>query len=413
MAAVPAIRVITSFSIVTVPYSFIIFDTIKFTSSRLAIENHSHYYTRGNCLIKKTALNIKASEDIMKNFLKRKNIELSLRRYGVEAMGSMALGLFASLIIGLILSELGKRLGMAFPVEAGGIGAAFAKVLTEMGTMAMGATGYAIGIAVAFGLKAPPLVLFASAATGYAGYALGGPAGSFVAAVIGAEFGKMVSKETKIDIIVTPLVTILCGMGVALLIGPAINQFMLAVGSFINWSTELLPVPMGILVSVVMGMVLTAPISSAALSIMLELDGIAAGAACAGCCANMIGFAVSSYRENKINGLLSQGLGTSMLQVPNIVKNPRIWIPPVVASAVNGPISAALFRMENNASGAGMGTSGLVGQFGALTVMGYSPAVFAQIIFVHVLLPAAISLAVSEFMRKKGWIKPGDMKLEV
>jgi uncharacterized membrane protein len=352
----------------------------------------------------------------MKEFLKRKNIELSLRRYGVEAMGSMALGLFASLIIGLILSELGKRVGAAFPVDVDGavsVGASVAKILTDVGTFAMGATGYAIGVAVAFGLKAPPLVLFASAATGYAGYALGGPAGSFVAALIGAELGKVVSKETKVDIIITPLTTIIFGMGAAMLIGPAINQFMTLVGSFINWSTELLPVPMGILVSVVMGMVLTAPVSSAALSIMLGLDGIAAGAACAGCCANMVGFAVSSYRENKINGLLSQGLGTSMLQVPNIIKNPRIWIPPVVASAVNGPISAAVFRMENNPSGAGMGTSGLVGQFGALTVMGYSPIVYAQILFVHVLLPAAVSLLVSELMRKKGWIKPGDMKLEV
>jgi uncharacterized membrane protein len=331
-------------------------------------------------------------------------------------MGSMALGWFSSLIIGLILSELGKRIGLAFPVDAAGsvsIGASIANTLIEMGTFAMGATGYAIGVAVAFGLKAPPLVLFASAVTGYAGYSLGGPAGSFVAALIGAELGKIVSKETKVDIIVTPLTTIVTGIGVAMLIGPAINQLMTLVGSFINWATELLPVPMGILVSVVMGMVLTAPISSAALSIMLGLDGIAAGAACAGCCANMVGFAVSSYRENKVNGLLSQGLGTSMLQVPNIIKNPRIWIPPVIASAVNGPVSAAVFRMENNASGAGMGTSGLVGQFGALTVMGYSPVVYAQIIFVHVLLPAAVSLLVSELMRKKGWIKPGDMKLEV
>ncbi|MDR1664799.1 MAG: PTS sugar transporter subunit IIC, partial [Clostridiales bacterium] len=296
----------------------------------------------------------------VKAFLERKNIEISLRRYGVEAMGAMALGLFASLIIGLILEEIGKHTGVLF--------------LQEMGVNAKGAIGYAIGVAVAHGLKAPPLVLFASAATGFAGNKLGGPAGAFIAAVIGAEFGKIVSKETKIDIIVTPVVTIFTGMGVGMLVGPAINGFMKATGSLIMWATELMPVPMGVLVSVVMGMVLTAPISSAALAIMLDLNGIAAGAACAGCCANMVGFAVSSYRENKVNGLLSQGLGTSMLQVPNIVKNPRIWIPPIVASAVVGPISSAVFKMENIPSGAGMGTSGLVGQFGMLTATGYSPA---------------------------------------
>jgi hypothetical protein len=317
-------------------------------------------------------------------------------------MGSMALGLFASLIIGLILREIGTRAGIPW--------------LADMGAFAMGAMGYAIGVAVAFGLKAPPLVLFTCAAVG--GFAAssavgGGPAGAFVAAVIGAEFGKLVSKETKVDIIVTPMVTLVMGMGAGLLIGPPINGFMLAIGNFIMWSTELLPVPMGILVSVVMGMVLTGPISSAAISMMLDLQGIAAGAAVAGCCANMIGFAVSSFRENKWGGLISQGLGTSMLQIPNIVKNPRIWIPPIIASAVTGPISAAVFRMENIPSGAGMGTSGLVGQFGALTAMGYSPAVFMQIGLVHFLVPAAVSLLVSEFMRKKGWIKFGDMKLEV
>jgi uncharacterized membrane protein len=256
-------------------------------------------------------------------------------------------------------------------------------------------------------------VLFASAATGFVGNQLGGPAGAFIAAVLGAEFGNIVSKETKIDIIVTPVVTIIIGMGAGALIGPPINVFMKATGAFIMWATELLPVPMGIIVSVVMGMVLTAPISSAALGIMLDLGGIAAGAACAGCCANMVGFAVSSYRENKVNGLLSQGLGTSMLQVPNIVKNPRIWIPPIVASAVVGPLSSAVFKMDNIPSGSGMGTSGLVGQFGTLAAMGYSPGVFVKILFVHFLIPAAVSLAVSEFMRKKGWIKLNDMKLDV
>jgi uncharacterized membrane protein len=335
----------------------------------------------------------------MKAFLQKKNIEISLKRYGVEAMGAMALGLFASLIIGLILRELGTRTGVEF--------------IANMGVKAMAAMGCAIGVAVAHGLKAPPLVLFASAATGLVGNELGGPAGCFVAALIGTEFGKLVSKETKLDIIVTPVVTIFMGMGTALLVGPAIKWLMEALGQLIMWATDSTPILMGAVVSVVMGMVLTAPISSAALSIMLGLEGLAAGAACAGCAANMVGFAVSSFRENKISGLVSQGLGTSMLQMPNIIKNPRIWIPPIIASAITGPISAAVFKMENIKEGAGMGTSGLVGQFGMLTAMGYSAPVFIQILLVHFLLPAGISLLVSEFMRKKNWIKPGDMKLDI
>ncbi|MCL2664853.1 MAG: PTS sugar transporter subunit IIC, partial [Defluviitaleaceae bacterium] len=265
---------------------------------------------------------------------------------------------------------------------------------------------------VAFGLKSPPLVIFASAVTGIAGYTWGGPVGTFIAAVIGAEFGKAVSKETKLDIIVTPVVTILLGLAAGKLVGPGISWVMTTTGSFITWATELMPIPMGIIVSVVMGAVLTSPISSAALAIMLGLEGVAAGAACAGCCANMIGFAAAGFRENKMSGLLSQGLGTSMLQIPNIVKNPCIWIPAIFASAVTGPLSAALFKMENIPSGAGMGTSGLVGQFGALAAMGYEPSVFIQIGLVHFIIPAVLALACSEFLRKINWIKPGDMKLE-
>ncbi|MCL1787397.1 MAG: PTS sugar transporter subunit IIC, partial [Defluviitaleaceae bacterium] len=274
-----------------------------------------------------------------------------------------------------------------------------------------GATGFAMGVAVAYGLKASPLVLFAAAAVGFAGNALGGPAGAFIATIVGAEFGKIVSKETKVDIIVTPLVTLVTGIGMAMLVGTPISFAMDAIGGFIMWSTELMPALMGPVVAVIMGMLLTSPLSSAAIAITLGLEGIAAGAAVAGCAANMIGFAVSSYRENKLNGLISQGIGTSMLQFPNIMKNPRIWIPPIIASAVGGVISAAVFGMTNIPAGAGMGTSGLVGQFGALTAMGYTPAVFIQIGLVHFIMPAAISLAVSEYMRKKGWIKPGDMKL--
>ena len=335
----------------------------------------------------------------MRKFLKSKDIEFTVKRYGIEAMGTMTLGLFASLIIGVILRELGSWFNVS--------------ILTEIGLGAMGATGYAIGIATAYGLKAPPLVIFASAATGFAGNDLGGLPGAFIAAVIGAELGKLVSKETPIDIIVTPTVTIASGVLIAMLIGQPINNFVLAIGQFIMWATELAPMIMGAIVAVVMGMILTAPISSAALAIMLDLRGIAAGAAVAGCAANMIGFAVSSYRENKLNGLLSQGLGTSMLQLPNIIKNPRIWIPAIVASAIGGIVSAAVFQMENIPTGAGMGTSGLVGQFGALTAMGHSTAVYVQIAIVHFIMPAIISLTVSEFMRKKNWIKFGDMKLQL
>jgi uncharacterized membrane protein len=366
-------------------------------------------------------LNVKVGLSMkVKALLAKKNIEPTLRRYGVEAMGSMALGLFASLIIGVIFEEIGKQLinasAVPFLVSVG-------EYFIQIGAFARGAMGYAVGIAVAYGLKAPPLVLFASAVTGFAGAAAGadalagipgaGPAGAFIAAVVGAEFGKLVSKETKVDIIVTPAVTLITGIGAGMLVGPPISRFIVAMGELIMWATDLVPFVMGALVAMVIGIVLTGPISSVALTMMLGLEGIAAGAAVAGCCANMIGFAVISYRENKWSGLISQGLGTSMLQMPNIVKNPRIWIPPIAASAVVGAISAGLFHMTNTSYGAGMGTSGLVGQFGALSAMGYSPTVFAQIALVHFILPAVLSLLVSEFMRKKKWIKFGDMKLEV
>ena len=341
----------------------------------------------------------------VREFLQKKDIVISLKRYGIEVMGAMTLGLFASLIIGTILREIGTQLSIGW--------------LEDMGRMAQGTMGYAIGVAVAFGLKAPPLVLFASAVTGFAGATIvgasgynGGPAGAFVAALIGAELGKLVSKETKVDIIVTPVVTIASGVGVAMLISPPIGQFMYITGQFIMWATDLVPLVMGPVVAVAMGMALTGPISSAALSITLGLSGIAAGAAVAGGAANMVGFAVAGYRENKISGLVSQGLGTSMLQLPNIIKNPRIWIPAIVASAVAGAVSAAVFGMENVPEGAGMGTSGLVGQFGTFTAMGFTWSVLAQVVIVHFLLPGVVSLGVSEFMRRKDWIKAGDMGLD-
>jgi len=350
----------------------------------------------------------------LKAFLEKKDVKISFKRYAIETMGMMTLGIFASLVIGLILRELGARLQDVVPTWAIfdrsiNIG----MLLHYIGSHAMAATGFAIGAAIAFGLKAPPLVIFAATAVGFVGNDLGGPLGALVATIIAVELGKIVSKETKVDIIVTPLVTLLSGVLMSLIIGPPIAFVMDALGTFIMWATELMPALMGGIVALVMGMILTSPISSAAIALSLGLEGIAAGAAVAGTAANMIGFAVASYRENKVNGLISQGIGTSMLQLPNIMKNPLIWVPAIVASIVAGVVSAAVFAMESNAVGAGMGTSGLVGQFGTLTTMGYSGSVFAQIGIVHLLIPAVVSLLVAEFMRKMGWIKFGDMKLDV
>ncbi len=332
------------------------------------------------------------------SFLQRKNIVFSLHRYGIEALGAMALGLFSSLIVGLILKVLGDKTGLTF--------------LTQYGLQAMAMMGPAIGVAVAFGLKAPPLVIFASTITGMAGAKLGGPAGCFVAAVIGAEFGKLVSKETKVDIIITPMVTIITGVATGVFIGPTINSMMVALGALIMKATELQPIPMGILVSVLMGLILTAPISSAAVAMMLKLGGLAAGAATVGCAAQMVGFAVASYRENGWGGLVSQGLGTSMLQVPNIVRNPRILIPPTLAGAILGPIATTIWPMTNIPAGAGMGTSGLVGQFGTFEAMGMTGGVVFKVVMLHFILPAILTILISEYMRKTGWIKYGDMKLD-
>ncbi len=335
----------------------------------------------------------------VKNFLKKKDVQCSFKRYGVDALSYMALGLFSTLIIGLIIKELGTKLNIEH--------------LVEIGTFAMKATGAGMGVAIAYSLKAPPLVLFSSAVVGLSSNELGGPANAFLAVIIGAELGKLISKETIIDIIITPLVTIITGVTVGMVFGVYVSSFMQWIGNIIMWATELMPFFMGSIVSVVMGICLTLPISSAAISIMLGLSGVTAGAAAAGCSAQMVGFAVSSYRENKINGLLSQGLGTSMLQMPNIMKNPKIWIPPILASAITGPISTVVFKMENIPTGAGMGTAGLVGPFGALSAMGYSNEVYMQIAIVHFILPAILTLIFSEIMRKKQLIKFGDMKLNV
>ncbi len=333
----------------------------------------------------------------IKNYLQKKDVNISFKAYGIDALSFMALGLFSSLIIGLIIGEFGTRLNIS--------------MLVDTGNFAKQSTGAAIGVAIAYSLKAPPLVLFSSAVVGFGSNALGGPACAYIACILGTEFGKLISKETIIDIIITPLVTIIVGVFSAIYIGSIISEFTSYIGNLIMLATNLMPLLMGIVISVVMGIMLTLPISSAALAIMLNLSGIAAGAACAGCSAQMVSFAVISYRENKLNGLLSQGLGTSMLQMSNIMKNPKIWIPPIIASAITGPISTVVFKMENIPTGAGMGTSGLVGQFGTLTAMGYSFDTFFSIALVHFILPAIISLIISEFMRKKGLINTNDMKL--
>ncbi len=339
----------------------------------------------------------------IKSFLKRKNIEFSVRRYFIEALGAMALGLFASLIVGLILRTIGDELNIGF--------------LSEFGGVAMSMMGPAIGVAVAHGLGAPPLVLFACAAAGAAGAAagggLGGPAGAFVGAVVGAEFGKAVSRETRLDIVVTPAVTILAGVGTGTVVGGFVGQFMVGLGQVIMTATNLQPVPMGFLVAVLMGLALTAPISSAALAIMLQLGGLAAGAATVGCAAQMVGFAVAGYRENGSSGLVSQGLGTSMLQIPNIVKNPWILLPPTLAGALLGPLATTVFRMENLPAGAGMGTSGLVGQIFTLTAMGRSPSVLLAILLLHFILPGLLAGIFARQLRRLGRIREGDYRLEL
>ena len=335
----------------------------------------------------------------VKQFLAARNIEFSVRRYGVDALNFMALGLFSSLIVGLILKTIGTWADLPW--------------LVAVGTQAQGVMGAAIGVGVAYALKAPPLVLLASVATGTAGAALGGPVGCFIAAAVGAECGKLVSKTTPVDIIATPAVTMMAGVAVAQFIGPAIAAMMTEIGALIMWAVELQPLLMGMVVAVLMGIILTLPISSAAIAIALSLSGLAAGAATVGCCAQMVGFAVMSFKENRWAGLLSQGLGTSMLQMPNIVKNPKIWIPPIVASAVLGPVATLGFKMSNIPSGAGMGTSGLVGQVGTINAMGNAPSVWLAIGLLHFVLPALITLAVAMLLRKKGWIKEGDLKLDV
>lgn len=354
-----------------------------------------------------------ASDNRLTAFLKRKNIIFSAKRYGIDALGAMAQGLFASLLIGTIISTLGQQLGIEFLVTAGD----YAKAVS----------GPAMAIAIGYALQAPQLVLFSLLAVGQAANALGGAGGPLavlVIAIVAAEAGKAVSKETKIDILVTPLVTILVGVILAVLCAPAIGKAASAVGQLIMWATDLQPFFMGILVSVIVGVALTLPISSAAICAALSLTGLAGGAAVAGCCAQMIGFAVMSFKENRWGGLVSQGLGTSMLQMGNIVKNPKIWIPPTLASAITGPIATCIFKLKMNgpAVSSGMGTCGLVGQIGVYTgwltdiAEGTKAAITAMdwvgLILICFILPAVLSTVFCEILRKMGWIKENDLKLD-
>ncbi|MFZ7120584.1 MAG: PTS transporter subunit IIC [Eubacteriaceae bacterium] len=329
------------------------------------------------------------------NFLKKKDIEFTVQRYLIDTLSYMALALFSTLIIGSIINQIGIRLNITF----------FSQVLWPA---AKAMTAPAISVAVAYALKAPPLVVFASSLGGYLG---GDPVSALIAGIIGAEFGKLISKETKIDIIITPAVTIITAGLAAYYIGPVVSSLMSAFGQLIMWATEQQPIPMGILVSVLMGVALTLPISSAAIGLMLSLSGLAAGAATVGCACQMIGFAVMSYKENGVGGLFAQGIGTSMLQMPNIIKNPLIWIPPIISSAILGPISTTIFKMENVPYGSGMGTSGFVGQFGTFEAMGGNISTWLGIILLHFILPAIITLIISQFMRKNNWIKENDLKL--
>ncbi len=336
---------------------------------------------------------------------KTEPIKYYAKRWFIDGLGAMALGLFSSLIIGLIISQLANIPGLGFMAQ-------FSEVLNAKSPV----IGAAIGVAIAYGLHAKPLVMFSCAATGAFGYLLGGPVGTYVAAIVSVEIGKLVAGKTPVDIIVTPLVTIIVGGVVGLLVGPPLGSFMTWLGSVINAATVLSPIPMGITVAVLVGMALTAPISSAALCIMMGIDGLAAGAAVAGCCANMIGFAVMSFKENGWGGFIAQGLGTSMLQVPNIVRRPQIWIPPILASAIVGPLSTVVFHMTNTSTGAGMGTSGLVGQFGAWAAMSGSVPpglLFLQIALVHFILPAVLTLIFASILRKIGWIRPQDLMLNL
>ena len=353
----------------------------------------------------------------MKEFLKRKNIEISAKRYGIDALGAMAQGLFCSLLIGTIIKTLGQQIGIQY--------------LIDIGTYAAAVAGPAMAVAIGYALKADPMVLFSLAAVGWAANiegGAGGPLAVLVIAIIAAECGKMVSKETKVDILVTPGVTILVGVALAKLIAPPIGTAASAFGTMIDKATTLQPFWMGIAVSVLVGIALTLPISSAAICQVLTLTGIAGGAAVAGCCAHMVGFAVMSFKENRWGGLVSQGLGTSMLQMPNLVRHPLCWLPPILTSAITGPIATCLFKLQMNGApiNSGMGTCGLCGPIGVWTgwltpgadaaakgAAAIAPGAFEWIglVLICFVLPAVLCWCFGLLFRKLGWIKEGDLTL--
>ncbi|HAJ73876.1 MAG TPA: PTS sugar transporter subunit IIC [Lachnospiraceae bacterium] len=349
-----------------------------------------------------------------KAFLKRKNIVFSAKRYGIDALGAMAQGLFASLLIGTIINTIGTQFGI--------------EILTKIGGYATAGTGAAMAVSIGYALQAPQLVLFSLIAVGGAANELGGAGGPLsvlIIAIIATEFGKAVSKETPVDIIVTPSVTIIIGVLLSMWWAPGIGKAASAVGTAIMWATELQPFLMGIIVSVIVGIALTLPISSAAICAALSLTGLAGGAAVAGCCAQMVGFAVMSFKENKWGGLLAQGIGTSMLQMGNIVRNPKIWIAPIITSAITGPIATCIFKLQMNgaAVSSGMGTCGLVGQIGVYTgwvadvASGAKAAITAMdwigLILISFVLPAVLTPIIAIPLRKKGWIKENDLNLNL
>ena len=365
----------------------------------------------------------------LRAFLKRKDIVFSAKRYFIDAMGAMAQGLFCTLLVGTILNTIGQQFHIEFlNAVIVTIGKGDGAVHYTIGGLCSAMVGPGMAVAIARALNAPPLVLFSlipvGFATNYMGDA-GGPLAVLFVAIVAAELGKAVSKETKIDILVTPIVTVLVGVGFAALIAAPVGTAASAVGQAIMWATELQPFFMGILVSVIIGIALTLPISSAAICFALGLTGLAGGAAVAGCCAQMVGFAVMSFPENRWGGLAAQGLGTSMLQMGNIVRNPRVWIPPTLASAITGPLATCLFRLEMNGApvSSGMGTCGLVGQIGVYTgwvsdvAAGVKTAVTAMdwlgLVLISFVLPAVLTWLIAIPLRKCGWIKDGDLKLDL
>ena len=365
----------------------------------------------------------------LRAFLKRKDIVFSAKRYFIDAMGAMAQGLFCTLLVGTILNTIGQQFHIEFlNAVIVTIGKGDGAVHYTIGGLCSAMVGPGMAVAIARALNAPPLVLFSlipvGFATNYMGDA-GGPLAVLFVAIVAAELGKAVSKETKIDILVTPIVTVLVGVGFAALIAAPVGTAASAVGQAIMWATELQPFFMGIIVSVVIGVALTLPISSAAICAALGLTGLAGGAAVAGCCAQMVGFAVMSFRENRWGGLAAQGLGTSMLQMGNIVRNPRIWIPPTLAAAITGPVATCLFRLEMNGApvSSGMGTCGLVGQIGVYTgrvndvASGAKAAVTGMdwlgLVLISFVLPAVLTWLIAIPLRKWGWIKDGDLKLDL